>query len=189
MLCYDDRLSTDTPRGSGWHKNPTSCCIAASSSYRRIALLPDIIITTDLILIPAGKYQVKLDLHADCLLIRQPFPQNEKASCHTRLAEPAMDEDHNPDRLLAEPPEPVSQQHERTSSMSLEPTVSIDDASPANGEPDATAGAPPPAPQPDPNAKIVHEVVNSEVSEGVPYAVYPGADWSCRLVYRRCLTV
>jgi hypothetical protein len=79
-----------------------------------------------------------------------------------------MDEDNNPDRLLSEPPEfPTSsqqQQRERTGSMSLgaAPNENGDDVSPINGEP-ATTSAPPPA-QIDPNAKAVHDVVNSEVS-------------------------
>jgi hypothetical protein len=79
-----------------------------------------------------------------------------------------MDEDNNPDRLLSEPPEfPASsqqqQQHERTGSMSLgaAPNANGDDVSPINGE-HATTSAPPPT-QIDPNAKAVHDVINSEV--------------------------
>jgi hypothetical protein len=72
-----------------------------------------------------------------------------------------MDEDKNPDRLLSEPPEFPSQQHERTESMSLGAAPNGDDVSPINGE--AVASAVPPPTQADPNAKVVHDVVNSEV--------------------------
>lgn len=75
-----------------------------------------------------------------------------------------MDEDNNPDRLLSEPPEQPSQQlHEKMSNLSVEPPAPSDEAGSANGEPEPSVAAPAP-PQPDPNAKIVHEVVNSEVS-------------------------
>jgi hypothetical protein len=71
-----------------------------------------------------------------------------------------MDEDNNPDRLLSEPPEQPSQQlHEKMSNLSVEHPAPSDEAVPANGEPEPSAAAPP-------NAKIVHEVVNSEVSAG-----------------------
>lgn len=78
-----------------------------------------------------------------------------------------MDEDNNPDRLLSEPPEQHSQPQDRTSSVSLEPPGPSDEATPINGgEPEVSAAAAtaPPPPQPDLNAQIVHEVVNSEVS-------------------------
>jgi hypothetical protein len=75
-----------------------------------------------------------------------------------------MDEDNNPDRLLSEPPEQPSQPlREKMSNLSVEPPTPSDEAAPPNGDPDVSAAAPPP-PQPDPNAKIVREVVNSEVS-------------------------
>jgi hypothetical protein len=71
-----------------------------------------------------------------------------------------MDEDNNPDRL---PPELPDQNRERTGSMSLgaPPNANGDDVSPINGETTGTTG-PPPA-QIDPNAKAVHDVMNSEV--------------------------
>jgi hypothetical protein len=76
-----------------------------------------------------------------------------------------MDEDGNPDRLLSEPSELSSTQHERTGSMSLGASGNPngDDVSPINGD-SATASttAPPPA-QADPNARVVHDVINSEV--------------------------
>ena len=77
-----------------------------------------------------------------------------------------MDEGNGPDRLLSEPPEQPSQPQEMTSSMSLEPPIPSDENTPTiGGETEASAAAaallPP---QPDPNAQIVHEVVNSEVS-------------------------
>jgi hypothetical protein len=74
-----------------------------------------------------------------------------------------MDEDNNPDRLLSEPTEPPTQQQERTSTLSLEPPPTGEDGFPINGDVDVPVAAPPP-PQVDPNAKIVRDVVNSEVS-------------------------
>ena len=78
-----------------------------------------------------------------------------------------MDEDNNPDRLLSEPPEFPNQQHQRTGSMSLgaAPNPNGDDVSPINGDSAApsTAAGPPPA-QVDPNARVVRDVINSEVS-------------------------
>lgn len=72
-----------------------------------------------------------------------------------------MDHDRNPDRLHHEPPpefSPITMNSgDRTGSMSLgAPPNANGDVSPIVGE----SGPPPPA---DPNAKIVHEVVNSEV--------------------------
>jgi hypothetical protein len=88
--------------------------------------------------------------------------------------EPNMDEDKNPDRLLSEPPEAPSQPQERTSTLSAEAPPPSDDVPPLNGDPDASAAAPPPE-KPDPNARIVHEVVNSEVSAQLLYT------WSMEL--------
>jgi hypothetical protein len=79
-----------------------------------------------------------------------------------------MDEDNNPDRLLSEPPEFPNQQHERTGSMSLgaAPNPNGDDVSPINGDSAAASTiAGPPLAQVDPNARVVHDVINSEVSE------------------------
>ena len=73
-----------------------------------------------------------------------------------------MDDDNNPDRLLSEPPEFPSTQHERTGSMSLGAAPNGDDVSPINGESTASTTGPPPA-QVDPNARVVHDVINSEV--------------------------
>lgn len=73
-----------------------------------------------------------------------------------------MDSGNNPDRLVSEPPEFPNQQHERTGSMSLGAPPTGDDVSPINGDSaNSTAAAPPVQ---DPNAKLVHDVVNSEVS-------------------------
>ena len=78
-----------------------------------------------------------------------------------------MDHDRNPDRLHHEPPPDFSptspmNSRDRTGSMSLgaPPNANGDDVSPINGDSASISGPPPPA---DPNAKIVHEVVNSEV--------------------------
>ena len=75
-----------------------------------------------------------------------------------------MEDDGNPDRLVSEPPELPSTQHERTGSMSLgaAPNSNGDDVSPINGESAASITGPPPA-QVDPNARVVHDVINSEV--------------------------
>lgn len=77
-----------------------------------------------------------------------------------------MDEDNNPDRLLSEPPEFPNQQHERTGSMSLgaAPNPNGDDVSPINGDSAMDTLAGPPPAHVDPNARVVHDVVNSEVS-------------------------
>ena len=74
-----------------------------------------------------------------------------------------MDEDNNLDRLHSEPPEFPDQSRERAGSMSLgaAPNANGDDVSPINGDVTNTMG-PPPA-QIDPNAKAVHDVMNSEV--------------------------
>jgi hypothetical protein len=75
-----------------------------------------------------------------------------------------MADGNNPDHLLAEPPE-FPPQHERTGSMSLgaAPNASGDDVSPINGDSTATATTAPPPAQPDPNARVVHDVINSEI--------------------------
>ena len=77
-----------------------------------------------------------------------------------------MDEDNNTDRLLSEPPEFPNQQHERTGSMSLgaAPNPNGDDVSPINGDSAMDNLAGPPPAQVDPNARVVRDVVNSEVS-------------------------
>jgi len=73
-----------------------------------------------------------------------------------------MDGDNNPDRLVQDPPEFPSEQRERTGSMSLGAPPIADDVSPINGDgANSTAVSPPVQ---DPNAKLVHDVVNSEVS-------------------------
>lgn len=59
--------------------------------------------------------------------------------------------------------------HERSGSMSLGAPPSADDVSPINGESATTAPTAPPPTQAqvqasaDPNAKVVHDVINSEV--------------------------
>lgn len=76
-----------------------------------------------------------------------------------------MEDNHNnPNRQLSEPPDFPNQHHERTGSMSLGAPPTGDDVSPmgTNGD-SATSTAAPPALQ-DPNAKVVHDVLNSEVS-------------------------
>jgi hypothetical protein len=76
-----------------------------------------------------------------------------------------MDEDSNPDRLLSEPQDVSSHpQHQRTGSMSLgaAPNSNGDDVSPINGDSAApSTTGPPPA---DPYARVVNDVINSEVS-------------------------
>jgi hypothetical protein len=73
-----------------------------------------------------------------------------------------MDEDNsNPDRLLSEPSDFPTQPHDGTGNMSS--GAPGDDASVTNGDAAPSAPAAPPPAQVDPNAKIVHDVVNSEV--------------------------
>ncbi|KAH9216172.1 hypothetical protein DL95DRAFT_363611 [Leptodontidium sp. 2 PMI_412] len=74
-----------------------------------------------------------------------------------------MADDNNPDRLLSEPPDFSSQHRERTGSMSLgaAPNANGDEVSPLNGD-SITTSAPPPV-LTNPNAKAVHDVVNSEI--------------------------
>jgi len=68
----------------------------------------------------------------------------------------------NSDRLISEPPEFPTQQHERTGSMSLGAPPTNDEVSPINnGDSAPTAHAPVQAH--DPNAEKVLYVVNSEV--------------------------
>lgn len=79
-----------------------------------------------------------------------------------------MAEDNNPDRLLSEPPEFPSQhehEHERKGSMSLgaAPNANGDDVSPIKDDSNTTAAAAPLPAQSDPNAKAVHDVINSEI--------------------------
>lgn len=67
--------------------------------------------------------------------------------------------------------------HERNGSMSLGAAPAVaDDASPTQGDTTtASAGPQAGAPQVDPNAKIVQEVVNSEVSwDGYKRQLYGG---------------
>lgn len=73
-----------------------------------------------------------------------------------------MDDDSHPDRLLSEPSELPSHQHDQAGSMSLGPSPAVDDVSPINGDSVAPTTAAPPVE--DPNAKIVHDVLNSDVS-------------------------
>lgn len=75
-----------------------------------------------------------------------------------------MDDDNRLDGVSPEPLEPSSHQPERTTSMLSEPPATGDDISTINGDVEAPNGPPPP-PQVDPNAKIVHEVVNSEARQ------------------------
>ncbi|KAG4443317.1 hypothetical protein IFR05_001186 [Cadophora sp. M221] len=74
-----------------------------------------------------------------------------------------MADDNNPDRLLSDPPDFSSQHRERTGSMSLgaAPNANGDEVSPLNGD-SITTSAPPPV-LTNPNAKAVHDVVNSEI--------------------------
>lgn len=75
-----------------------------------------------------------------------------------------MDDDNaKPDQLLSEPPDFPAQQHERSGSMSLGPLPTGDDVSPINGDAASSTMGPPPA-QIDLQARLVHDVVNSEVS-------------------------
>lgn len=53
-------------------------------------------------------------------------------------------------------------QQDRTGSMSLGAVPAGDDVSPINGDAGSSATAPPPVQ--DPNAKVVHDVINSDVS-------------------------
>jgi len=70
-----------------------------------------------------------------------------------------MDEDdRNSDRLPSERPDFP---HERTGSMSLGAPPTSDEVSPINGDSAASTTTAPPVQ--DPNAKVVHDVVNSEV--------------------------
>lgn len=71
--------------------------------------------------------------------------------------------DDNPDRTLSEPPDVSNQHRERTGSVSLNAAANAngDNVSyPPNGD-DVTTSAPPPVH--DPNAKAVHNVINSEI--------------------------
>jgi hypothetical protein len=72
-----------------------------------------------------------------------------------------MDSDNHPDRLLSEQSEFPNQEHERTGSMSLGAPPTGDDVSPINGDSATSTTAPPPVQ--DPNAKVVYDVINSEV--------------------------
>lgn len=78
-----------------------------------------------------------------------------------------MADEDNPDRLLSEPPE-TTNQHERTGSMSFGAPPNVDDVSPINGDSANDIGngngLGATTVVEDSNAKIVHEVVNSEVS-------------------------
>lgn len=77
-----------------------------------------------------------------------------------------MDEEKNPDALLSEPPQfPSSPQHERAGSTSLgaAPNPNGDVVSPIIGDSATLPTAPPPV-QIDPNARVVIDVINSEVS-------------------------
>jgi hypothetical protein len=98
------------------------------------------------------------------------------------------DDNINPDQLLSEPPEyPPQLEHERKGSMSL----SLKAAPNANGD-DVSKDDSAPAPAPtDPNAKAVHDVVNSEIGvatllnrlkQSIASAKVgsPGASTSCR---------
>ena len=97
-----------------------------------------------------------------------------------------MDEDNKLGRLHPEPPEFSNQSGERTGSMSLgaPPNANGEDASPMNG--DATSTMVPPPAQVDPNAKAVHDVMNSEVRphEGIVVScneLIGDSDWSVDL--------
>ena len=73
-----------------------------------------------------------------------------------------MDEDNISDRRLSGQPEFLSTQHERTGSMSLGAPANSngDEVSPINGDSAAASNAVPPV---DPNVRVVHDVINSEV--------------------------
>jgi hypothetical protein len=97
-----------------------------------------------------------------------------------------MDDDN---RLLSEPPEFPNHQ-ERTGNMSVGAAPTGDEVSPING--DAGTPATPPPPVQDPNAKIVHDVINSDVSMRQKEYVYEGglrANQNRRLAFRPYSTV
>ncbi|RFU34467.1 hypothetical protein B7463_g1860, partial [Scytalidium lignicola] len=75
-----------------------------------------------------------------------------------------MEEDNNPDRLLTDPSELPSPQHDSRGSMSLggAPTNGAETSTIINGEGITSSGAAP-AVQVDPNAQIVQDVVGSEI--------------------------
>lgn len=88
------------------------------------------------------------------------------------------DRERNPDRLLSEPPpdhfQTPAQQHDRSGSITVgspqnHSSTGDDVVSPINGE--STTALPPPPAQVDPHAKIVHEVVNSEVMGSVQHTL------------------
>lgn len=81
-----------------------------------------------------------------------------------------MDQYRNDEKLASEPPPPefsASPIHDRTASMNLgsppPPNANGDEVSPVHGDFASQQPGPPPPPAADPNAKVVHEVVNSEV--------------------------
>lgn len=90
-----------------------------------------------------------------------------------------MDHNRNDEKHMSEPPPEFSASpvHDRMANMNLgsPPNANGDDVSPIHGDSASQTGPPPPAA--DPNAKIVHEVVNSEVC----------AHWNCGCRGRRSL--
>lgn len=73
------------------------------------------------------------------------------------------DDNNPPDRLLSEPADFTSPHRERAGSMSLgaAPNANGDEVSPLNA--DSTRTSSPPPSHADPQAKAVHDVVNSEI--------------------------
>lgn len=80
-----------------------------------------------------------------------------------------MDEDNDSDRRLSGNPD-FRSSHERTGSMTLgaAPNPNGDDVSPINGDSAAPSTIAPPSAQPptqvDPNARVVRDVLDSEVN-------------------------
>jgi hypothetical protein len=75
-----------------------------------------------------------------------------------------MAQDINPDRLHSEPPEYLHNERNDSMSLGAAPNPNGDDVSPINGDAapaPVSSGLPPN--QLDPNAKGVHDVVNSEI--------------------------
>ncbi len=93
--------------------------------------------------------------HLSFLFIQIGSPQCQQPAL-------AIMADDNPDRLLSEPPDFSNQHREGNGSMSLgaAPNFNGGDVSPINGD-SITTSAPPPVH--DPNAKAVHDVINSEI--------------------------
>ena len=76
-----------------------------------------------------------------------------------------MDDENISDRHLSEQAESFGTQQERIGSMSLGAAANHngDEVSPINGDSAAVSKTEPSAAHVDPNAKVVHDVINSEV--------------------------